>query len=111
MDSSLIRANPYYPCQSVCYSSHEGELRLRGTKKFIVTARAIHKGGRLIFHDPEDIPEDGTEVIASFERHAKTPIHSLRESWAKYFPKDFDLDAEMERMRKEWEQEMEEIGG
>ena len=35
----------------------------------------------------------------------------LRGSWAKYFPKDFDLDAELRKVRKEWEREMEEIDG
>ena len=78
-------------------------------KTLIVTARAIHKDGRLIFYNSEEIPEDGTEVIVNFVRRPKTPVPSLRGSWAKYFPKDFDLDAELRKLRKEWEQEMEEI--
>jgi hypothetical protein len=80
-------------------------------KTLIVTARAIYKGGRLIFYNSEETPEDGTEVIVSFEKHPKIPASSLRGSWAKYFPKDFDLDAELRKIRKEWEQEMEEIDG
>ena len=77
----------------------------------MVTARAIYRDGRLIFHDSEEIPEDGTEVLISFACHPKTPAYPLQGSWAKYFPKDFDLDAELRKVRKEWEREMEEIDG
>lgn len=77
----------------------------------MVTTRAIYRDGRLIFHDSEEIPEDGTEVLISFTWHPKTPASPLQGSWAKYFPKDFDLDAELRKVRKEWEREMEEIDG
>lgn len=75
----------------------------------IVTAKAIYKAGRLIFYDSEEIPEDGTEVTINFERRQKISIFSLRDSWAKYFPKEIDLDGQLKHIRKEWEQEMEEI--
>jgi len=81
---------------------------LKGVKTVIVVARAIYKEGRFIFYDSEEIPEDGTEVIVNFERRPKTSIFSLRDSWAKYFPKEIDLDAQLKHIRKEWEQEMEE---
>ena len=67
----------------------------------IVTARAIYKDGRLIFQDSEEIPADGTEVIVNFVKHPKMPVFSLQDSWAKYFPKDFDLDAELKQIRGE----------
>jgi hypothetical protein len=85
------------------------EFRVKEVKTLIVTARAIYKDGRLIFYNSGEIPEDGAEVIVNFERRPKMPVSSLRGSWAKYFPKDFDLDAELRKIRKEWEQEMEEI--
>jgi len=78
-------------------------------KTLIVTARAIYKGGRLIFQDSEETPEDGTEVIVNFVKHPKVTAFSLQDSWAKYFPKEFDLDAELKQIRREWEKEMEEM--
>jgi hypothetical protein len=78
-------------------------------KTMIVTAKAIYKEGRLIFYDSEEIPEDDAEVIVNFERRLKTPVFSLRDSWANYFPKEIDLDKQLKDIRKEWEQEMEEI--
>jgi len=36
-------------------------------------------------------------------------MFSLRDSWAKYFPQEIDLDEQLKQIRKEWEQEMEEI--
>jgi hypothetical protein len=87
------------------------ELRPKGARTLIVTARAIYKGGRLIFYNSEETPEDGAEVVVIFERRQKTPAFSLRGSWAKYFPKDFDLDEELKQIRKEWEEEMEEMSG
>jgi len=44
----------------------------------IVTVKAVYKSGRLIFYDSEEIPEDGTEVILSFEKRQKTPVDSCR---------------------------------
>jgi hypothetical protein len=78
-------------------------------KKLIVTARAIYKGGRLIFYNSEETPEDGTEVIVNFVRPPKMSAFSLQDSWAKYFPEEFDLDEELKQIRKEWEEEMEEM--
>ncbi len=75
----------------------------------IGTAKALYKEGRIIFYDSEEIPEDGTEVIVNFERRQKTSIFSLRDSWAKYFPKEIDLDEQLKNIRRGWEQEMEEI--
>lgn len=75
----------------------------------IVTAKAIYKARRLIFYDSEEIPEDGTEVIVNFEKRPKTSAFSLRNTWAKYFPKEIDLDGQLKDIRKEWEQELEEI--
>ena len=75
----------------------------------IVTARAIYEGGRLIFYNSEETPEDGAEVVVSFERHQKTLAFSLQDSWPKYFPEEFDLDEELKQIRKEWEKEMEEM--
>ena len=75
----------------------------------IITAKAIYKQGHLIFYDSKEIPEDGTEVIVNFEKRLKTPVFSLRDGWSKYFPKEIDLDKQLEDIRKEWEQEMEEI--
>ena len=77
----------------------------------MVSVKAIYKNGRLIFCDSEEIPEDGTEVTVSFAKHPKTVAPSLRGSWAKYLPKDFDLDAELRKIRSEWEREMEELYG
>ena len=73
------------------------------------TARAIYKEGHLLFYDSEMIPEDGTEVIVSFEKQSKGSVFSLRNSWAKYFPKEIDLDEQLKQIRKGWEQEMEKI--
>ena len=75
----------------------------------IVTVRAIYDDGHLIFHNKEDIPENGTEVTVNFEKRSKTPAVSLRGSWAKYFPADIDIDEELQNIRKEWQQEMEEL--
>ena len=47
------------------------------------------------------------KVVISFEKHPKAPSFPLRGSWAKYFPKDFDLDEELKQIRREWEKEME----
>jgi hypothetical protein len=77
--------------------------------KVIATAKAIYKDGRLIFYDSEDIPENGAQVIVNFEKQPGTSAASLRGSWARYFPKEIELDKELKRLRKEWEQEMEEI--
>jgi hypothetical protein len=82
---------------------------MKGVKTVIVTAKAIYKDGRLIFYDSEGIPEDGTEVIVNFERGPTISMFSLRDSWAKYFPQEIDLDEQLKQIRKEWEQEMEEI--
>lgn len=75
----------------------------------IVAAKALYKERYLIFYDSEEIPEDGTEVIVNFERRPKTSAFSLRNSWAKYFPKEIDLDGQLKDIRKEWEHEMEEV--
>ena len=65
----------------------------------IVTVKAIYNDGCLIFHNKEDIPEDGTEVTANFEKQSKTQAVSLRGSWAKYFPAGFDIDKELQNLR------------
>lgn len=75
----------------------------------IVTVKAIYDDGRLIFHNKEDIPENGTEVTVNFEKRSKTPAVSLWGSWAKHFPADIDIDEELQNLRKEWQQEMEEL--
>lgn len=75
----------------------------------IVTAKARYKGGRLIFYDTPEIPEDGTEVIVNFEKHPPKSVSSLRGSWTKYFPSALDIDEQLHRFRKEWEQEIEEL--
>ena len=75
----------------------------------IVTAKAIYQEGRLIFRDAEVIPEDGTEVIVNFERQPPKSLISLRDSWAKYFPPEIDLDGQLQQIRQEWEAEMEAI--
>ena len=75
----------------------------------IGTAKAIYKDGRLIFYNTEEIPEDGAEVIVNFEKQSKTSAFSLRGSWAKYFPKEVDLEKELQNLRKEWEKEIAEI--
>ena len=74
-----------------------------------VTTKAIYRSGRLIFHDSEDTPEDGTEITVSFEKKAKTSNSSLRGSWAKYFPERIDLDKQLRLLRKEWETELGEL--
>ena len=61
----------------------------------IVTAKAIYKEGRLIFYNSEEIPKDCTEVIVNFETPSRTSISLLRDSWAKYFPKEIDLDEQL----------------
>ena len=65
----------------------------------IVTVKAIYNDGRLIFHNKEDIPEDGTEVTLNFEKRSKTPAVSLRGSWSKYFPAGVDIDEELQNLR------------
>ena len=75
----------------------------------IVTVKAIYNDGRLIFHNKEDIPEDGTEVTVNFEKQSKTQAVSLRGSWAKYFPESIDIDKELQHLREEWQREMEEL--
>ena len=75
----------------------------------IITAKALYREGRLIFYDSEETPEDGTEVIVSFERRQEADGFPWRDSWAKYFPKEIDLDRQLKHIRKEWEQEMEEL--
>lgn len=65
----------------------------------IVTVKAIYNDGHLIFHNEEDIPEDGTEVTVNFEKRSKTPVVPLRGSWAKYFPAGFDIDKELQYIR------------
>ena len=65
----------------------------------IVTVKAIYSDGRLIFHDKEDIPEDGTEVTINFEKRLKTPAVSLRGSWSKYFPAGVDIDEKLQNLR------------
>ena len=65
----------------------------------IVTVKAIYNDGRLIFHNEEDIPEDGTEVTVNFEKRSKTPAVSLRGSWSKYFPAGVDIDEELQHLR------------
>jgi len=76
-----------------------------------ITAKAVYEDGRLIFHNPQDIPEDGSEVIVSFERQHNASIPLLRDSWAKYFPEEINLDEQLKKIRREWESEMEELDG
>jgi hypothetical protein len=78
---------------------------MKGVKRVKVTARAIYKSGRLIFHNSEDIPDDGAEVTVSFDKKAETSNPSLRGSWAKCFPERVDLDRQLRLLRKEWETE------
>jgi len=74
-----------------------------------VTTKAIYKSGRLIFHDPDNVPEDGAEVTVSFEKKVEISNPSLRGSWAKYFPERVDLDRQLKLLRKEWETELVEL--
>jgi len=74
-----------------------------------VTTKAIYKSGRLIFHDSDNIPEDGAEVTVSFEKKVGISNSSLRGSWAKYFPERLDLDRQLRLLRKEWEIELVEL--
>lgn len=76
-------------------------------KTLIVTAKAIYKDGHLIFHNKEDIPEDGTEVTVNFEKWSKTSAILLRGSWSKYFPAAIDIDEELQHLREGWQQEPE----
>ena len=78
-------------------------------KRVKVTDKAIYKSGRLIFHDSEDIPEDGAEVTVSFEKKAETSNPSLRGNWAKYFPEKVELGRQLRLLRKEWETELGEL--
>jgi hypothetical protein len=104
-----------YFSSRLCYYTKVGiiqsviEFEVEGVKTVIVTAKALYKAGRIIFYDGEEVPEEGTEVIVNFERRLKTSIFSMRDSWAEYFPKEIDLDGQLKSIRKEWEQEMEEI--
>lgn len=75
----------------------------------IVTARAIYKGGRLIFYNSDEVPEDGAEVVVNFEKHPPKYKYSLQDSWAKYFTEEFDLDEELKQIRTEWEKEIDEL--
>jgi hypothetical protein len=75
----------------------------------IVSARAIYKDGRLIFYNSDEVPEDGTEVIINFVKPSPKPAYSLQDSWAKYFPEDFDIDEDLKEIRREWEKEIEEL--
>lgn len=75
----------------------------------IVSARAIYKDGRFIFHNSDEVPEDGTEVVVNFIKTQEKPAYSLRGSWAKYFPKDFDIDEDLRQIRTEWEKEIDEL--
>ena len=75
----------------------------------IVTVKAIYNDGRLIFHNKEDIPEDGTEVTVNFEKRSKTSPISLRGSWFKYFPAAIDIDEELQHLREESQRKMEDL--
>jgi len=75
----------------------------------IVSARAIYKDGRFIFHNSDEVPEDGTEVVINFVKPQKKITESLRGSWAKYFPKDFDINEDLRQIRTEWEKEIDEL--
>jgi UDP-N-acetyl-D-mannosaminuronate dehydrogenase len=83
--------------------------RLKEVSRMIVTVKATYRNGQLIFHDSTQIPADGAEVIVNFENPEKTAAYSLRDSWAKYFPEDIDLNKELKEIRREWEPEMEGI--
>ena len=72
----------------------------------MVTVKAIYRDGRIIFHNPKDAPEDGTEVTISYLKRSKASVPSLRGSWVRYLPKDFDLDEELSKIRKEWEEDI-----
>ena len=72
----------------------------------IVTVKAIYNDGRLIFHNKEDIPEDGTEVTVNFEKRSKTSAISLRGSWSKYFPAAIDINEELQHLREESQRKM-----
>ena len=69
----------------------------------IVVAKAIYKDGRLIFHNKEDTPEDGTEVTVNFEKWSKTSEILLRGSWSKYFSAAIDIDEELQHLRAGWQ--------
>jgi hypothetical protein len=75
----------------------------------IVSARAIYKDGQINFYNSDEVPEDGTEVIINFVKPQKKVTKSLRGSWAKYFPEDFDIDEDLKEMRREWEKEIDEL--
>ena len=75
----------------------------------IVTVKAIYNDGRLIFHNKEDIPEDGTEVTVNFEKRSKTSAISLRGSWSKYFPAAIDINEELQHLREESQRKMEDL--
>lgn len=78
-------------------------------RTLIVSARAIYKDGRFIFHNSDEVPEDGTEVVINFVKPRKKIAESLRGSWAKYFPEEFDIDGDLKEIRREWEKEIEEL--
>jgi len=75
----------------------------------IVSARAIYKDGKLIFFDQDEVPKDGTQVVVNFVKQQKKPAYSLQDSWAKYFPEDFDIDEDLKQIRTEWEKEIDEL--
>ena len=78
-------------------------------RALIVSARAIYKDGRFIFHNSDEVPEDGTEVVINFIKQQEKPAYSLQDSWAKYFPEDFDIDEDLRQIRTEWEKEIDEL--
>ena len=75
----------------------------------IVSAKAIYKDGRFIFHNSDEVPENGTEVVINFVKPQKKIAESLRGSWAKYFPEEFDIDEDLKEIRREWEKEIDEL--
>jgi hypothetical protein len=75
----------------------------------IVSAKAIYRDGKLIFYNQDETPKDGTEVVVNFVKPQKKVTESLRGSWAKYFPEDFDIDEDLKEIRKEWEKEIDEL--
>ena len=78
-------------------------------RALIVSARAIYKDGQFVFHNSDEVPENGTEVVINFVKQHKKPAYSLQDSWAKYFPEDFDIDEELRKIRTEWEKEIDEL--
>ena len=78
-------------------------------RALIVSARAIYKDGRFIFHNSDEVPENGTEVVINFVKQQEKPAYSLQDSWAKYFPEDFDIVEELRKIRTEWEKEIDEL--